>query len=84
MDGRSVTHRRRRKDEAAYFVLERHAQTTRVEIPDTHFAICRAGYDRVCGGRPNSCCARAINGGGDDVDEGNGFYALAFGVAAQG
>jgi len=74
---------RRRKDDAAYFVLKRHTQPTRVEIPDTHFAICCAGYDRVCAGRPNRCCARAINGG-DDVDEGNGFYALAFAVAAQG
>ena len=66
----------------AYFVLERHAQSTRVEIPDTHFAICRAGNDRVCAGRPNRC-ARAVDGG-DDVDEGDGFYTLAFSVAAQG
>lgn len=63
-------------------MLERHAQPTRVEIPDTHFAICCTGYDRVCAGRPDRC-ARAINGG-DDVDKGNRFYALAFGVAAQG
>lgn len=61
-------------------MFERRAQSAGGEVPDVHLAVRRSGDDRACAGRP---CGRgrAVDGS-DDVDKGDGFHALALGVAA--